>query len=112
MRSGPSPVEKPKSRLASRASLLVALALFGVGAWLIVSPAQSQEVNRVSALARVEPAGFEQLPNGSELLLEGRLLARDPVNAQGCAAYTEQYFLRRESEGASKGREQLAERSV
>jgi hypothetical protein len=77
-----------------------------------LSSGQSQEVERVAALERVEPARFQQLPSGAEVLLEGRLVAREPVGPQGFVAYTEEYFLRRESEGANRGREQWGVRDV
>jgi hypothetical protein len=92
--------------------LLVAALLLAGGTWLCFSSAQSQEVERVSALARVDPGGFQRLSGGAEVLLEGRLVAREPVGPQGFVVYTEEYFLRRESEGASRGREQWGVRHV
>jgi hypothetical protein len=69
-------------------------------------------MERVAALGRVELGRFQGLPRGAEVLLEGRLVAREPVGPQGFVVYTEKYFLRRETEGASKGREQWGQRDV
>ena len=101
-----------RKRLAARVLLILGALLCGVGTWLIVSRAQSQEVTRTAGLERVEPGRFRQLPAGAEVLLEGRLVAREPVGPQGFVAYTEQYFLRRETEGTNRGREQWGERAV
>jgi len=113
MRSGPvSPRGRRSRRLAGRVLLLIGTILCGAGIWLILSRTQSQEVTRVSALQRVELGRFRELPGGAEVLLEGRLVAREPVGPQGFVVYTEKYYLRRESEGASQGREQWGERAV
>ena len=99
-------------RLAARLLLLVGAILLATGTWLLFTRAQSEELKRVTTLERVELARFQQLPVGASALLEGRLLAREPLGPQGFVAYTEEYFLRRESEGASKGREQWGSRAV
>jgi len=113
MRSGPSVSPRGKrKRLVARVIGAIGVFSCGVGVWLLLSRGQSQEVARVSGLERVELARFRHLPAGAEVLLEGRLVAREPVGPQGFVAYTEQYFLRRETEGANRGREQWGERSV
>jgi hypothetical protein len=113
MRSVPSISPRGKrKRVAAGLILILGSLLCGAGAWLLFSRAQSREVTRVAGLERVEPGRFRQLPVGAEVLLEGRLVAREPLGPEGFVAYTEQYFLRRETEGADRGREEWGERSV
>lgn len=103
---------KRKWRLASRVALLMGTLLLGGGTWLCFSRAQSQEVTRVSALEPIDLSRFHELPAGADVLLEGRLVAREPVGPQGFVVYTEEYYLRRESEGASRGRDRWGERAL
>ena len=113
IRSEPSDSTNGKrKRLIARVLLILAALLGGAGIWLLFSRGQTQEVTRVTGLERVEPGRFQQLPAGAEVLLEGRLVARGPVGPQGFVVYTEQYFLRRETSGANRGREQWGERAV
>ena len=101
-----------RKRLAVRVILILGALMCAAGTWLIFSRGQSQELTRVAGLERVEPGRFQQLPAAAEVLLEGRLVTREPVGPQGFVAYTEQYFLRRETQGANRGREQWGERDV
>ena len=98
-----------------RASLLIPLGgvlLLISGGWLLLTPAQQQEIARVAALPVRSPAEVTSAAPGLALLLEGKLAARGTVSPQGFVVYSEQYFLRRESEGANRGREQWGDRSV
>ncbi len=107
----------PRPRL--RAEKLIARTLLGIGslsflggAWLGLSQGQQEEVARVTALDNVTPRMLRDVAPGTEVLLEGRLVARDALGPQGFVAYTEAYYLRTESSGASKGQQRWGQRDV
>lgn len=105
---------KPRPKRSLIGGLIAALgvALLGGGAWLFFSPGQADEVERVAALPRAAPADLERAADGAAALVEGRLAPRGRLNPQGLAVYEEEYFVRQETEGASRGRNVWSSRSV
>ncbi len=98
-----------------RAWLLIPISgtlLIAGGAWLLFTPAQEREVVRVAELPVVRPADFPRTADGQSLLLEGKLRAREPMSHPGFLVYSEQYLLRRETEGANQGRERWGDHAV
>lgn len=110
--NGKAARSKKNWSLLSLALAGLGVALLTGGAGLFFSQAQSREAARVAALPIVRPTELETLADGVEVLLPGRLVPREAVNPQGFVVYSEQYFLRRHTEGASRGRDQWGERAV
>ncbi|MBL9213720.1 MAG: hypothetical protein JNL92_24865 [Opitutaceae bacterium] len=87
--------------LTGAGALLVAGA-----AWLLLSDAPAKNAARVAALPRTDPAGLRSTAPDTVVLLEGRLVAREPAGPEGFVAFHRERFLRVQSEGAGKGKEE------
>ncbi len=107
--------QKPRlraERIVARTVLGIGSLLFLGGAWLGLNQGQKKEVARVTALDNITPLELQGLASGTEVLLEGHLVARDAPGPQGFVAYREEYYLRTDSEGASKGHQRWGENHV
>jgi len=87
-------------------------ALLGLGCWLFVSDSAEDEVRRVSGLSTVDSAAFSGLPSKTATLVVGRLIAREPIGPEGFVVYQKEQYLRTETQGASKDRQQWMTLSV
>lgn len=92
-------------RFVPLALLTAGLSFFAGGVWLLVSDAPAKEAARVAALARVGPADLSSAAPGTRFLLEGRLVATEPVGPRDFVAFDRESFLRVESSGATAGRQ-------
>ncbi|MGC4093718.1 MAG: hypothetical protein QM756_38620 [Polyangiaceae bacterium] len=98
--------------LISRIALALSLLLIGGGAWLAFGNGQADEAERVAQLQSMQASAIESTPPGAPLLLGGRLVAREAIGPEGFVVYTKESYLRTETQGATKDRQQWLTLSV
>lgn len=103
---------RPHRKTASLAFVALGTVALAGGAWAFFGRAKEDAAARVARLPRVPSRLFEDQAGGADVLLEGALVAREPLGPQGFAVYREQAYRLTETEGAAKGRERWDERSV
>jgi hypothetical protein len=99
------PARKPKGRWILRTLVVVGVVLILVGGWLYQSDFAQREAARISQLPRSDAAGLQKLTPGTEVLLEGTLVAREPAGPRGFIAFHHERFTGLEASGAAKGNE-------
>ena len=95
-----------------RILLIVGAVLIGVGCWLSLSDSPNAENRRTASLPVMQPKAAFDLPPNTALLLEGKLVAREALGPEGFVVYEKEQFLRTETEGANRGKEQWQALSV
>jgi hypothetical protein len=95
-----------------RILLIVGALLVAAGCGLFFSGSPQAQVRRVESLRIVEPSAFLELPSGTAVLLEGSLVPREPLGPEGFVVYEKERYLRTETEGASKDKQQWLALSV
>ncbi|HKO53474.1 MAG TPA: hypothetical protein VJV79_37450 [Polyangiaceae bacterium] len=98
--------------MVPRILLVVGASLIASGCWLFLSDSPHTESKRTASLPAVQPASVRELPSNTAILLAGRLLAREALGPQGFVVYEKERYLRTETEGASKGKQQWLAISV
>ena len=86
--------------------------LTGVGCWLSLSDSPDAESRRTANLSIIQPKAVGDLPPNTAFLLEGELVAREALGPDGFVVYEKERFLRKETEGANRGKEQWQALSV
>ena len=97
----PNPPGRWVSRVIGAAGVALALG----GGWLFQSDFAARDAARVAALPRVDPAGLQQQTPGTALLLEGELVAREPVGPSGLVAFHRERFSGFESSDSDQRKE-------
>jgi hypothetical protein len=103
---------RPHRRTISFVLASLGLVALSGGLWAFFGRGKEEAAARVAHLPRVSSRQLEHQSPGAELLLEGALVAREPLGPQGFAVYREQAYRLTETEGAAKGRERWNDRSV
>jgi hypothetical protein len=99
------PAPKPKGLWVLRALLVVGVVLVLVGGWLFQSDFAARDAARVALLPRTDAVGLQKLLPGTDVLLEGTLVAREPAGPRGFTAFHHERFTGLETLGATKGQE-------
>jgi len=93
--------------------LIVVGALLIIGAcFLFLSDSPRAEIERTANLPAVQPSAARELPLNTAVLLEGHLKAHEPLGPEGFVIYEKERFLRTETQGASKDKQQWQALSV
>lgn len=100
------PESRPAKLLLPGLLLAAGILLAGGGAWMLLTDSAARDAGRAAALPRVTPEELLQLPDGAAILLEGRLVAREPLGPQGFVAYRRERYLRTETSGTNEGRDE------
>src|SRR6185436_9464905 len=99
------PAPKPKGLWVLRTLVIFGVALILGGGWLYQSDFARRDAARIALLPRSDAAGLQQLAPETAVLLEGKLVAREPAGVRGFIVYYHERFTGREISGASKGQE-------
>jgi hypothetical protein len=96
---------KQKGRWVLRTLVAAGLVLVAGGGWLYQSDFALRNAERVARLPRTDSARLRTLMPGTEVLLEGVLVAREPPGPRGFTAFHHDRFTGHETSGPSEGRE-------
>jgi hypothetical protein len=99
------PAPKPQGLWILRVLVVIGSVLILSGGWLFESDFAKRTAARVAALPRSDRAGSQKLTSGTEVLLEGTLVAREPPGPRGFLVFYHERFTDLEISGASKGYE-------
>jgi hypothetical protein len=99
------PARKRKGHWILRVLVVAGIMLIVGGGWLFQSDFAERDSARIAALPQTDAARFRRITPGTAVLLEGRLVAREPEGPRGFLVYHRERFAGRESSGASKGAE-------
>lgn len=98
--------------MVPRILLIVGATLIAGGCWLLLSASPHAESARAAKLSVVQPLSARESSSNTEVLLEGHLLAREALGPEGFVVYEKEQYLRTETEGAAKGKQQWQALSV
>ena len=97
---------KTKGSWVLRTLVVAGVGLMLGGGWLFQADFAKRDAERIARLPHCDAAGLQTLLPGTEVLLEGVLVAREPTGPRGFTAFHHERFRGYETSGPSKGREE------